>query len=385
MHRSVIHLADFASPYSGNFISALLSLQDPLRVRGLDLVLAFPQSASECKWLREVRQKVRVELLPTQPGLHCATQIAALVRRVAGCVLHTHFCKYDLIASIARGLVTSDLRVVWHTHSPLSSSRLRRVRSRTKYILFGRNVKVISVSEPILRQVLACGCKQRNAVCIENGVDLCRVARSSMTREAFAAAAGVPSSDFIALIFGWDPFRKGVDVAIRAVELARENGLNLSLLIISGPDAMTRDWIANRVGPLPPFIRVIPPMQTVADLYRNVDVFLSLSRAEGMTYSVIEAMAAEKPVLISDINGQDWARGVEGAILVPPCDIRQSAAALLRLARSSPDTFAARGARNRREAEKHSITNWAEKVCSIYDEMLHSSADRLPCGSATSG
>lgn len=114
----------------------------------------------------------------------------------------------------------------------------------------------------------------------------------------------------------------------------------------------------------------------IAELLAVADLFVLPSLYEGLPVSVLEAMAARRPVVATAIGGTDEAVAHERTgLLVPPSDSGALAAAIRRL-RSDPalaERLAAAG-RERVEREFSSLAA-ARGVMRIYDELIGSTRD----------
>jgi glycosyltransferase involved in cell wall biosynthesis len=108
----------------------------------------------------------------------------------------------------------------------------------------------------------------------------------------------------------------------------------------------------------------------VPDLLAAADLFVLPSLFEGLPLSVLEAMAAQRPVVATAIGGTDEAVTHElTGLLVPPRDPAALASAIRRI-RSDPalaHRLAAAG-RDRVEREFSSVVT-GDKVMSIYDDI----------------
>jgi len=72
-----------------------------------------------------------------------------------------------------------------------------------------------------------------------------------------------------------------------------------------------------------------------AAFMESLDVFVLPSLAEGTPNSIVEAMAAGKPIIASDVGGVADMLGNDAGILVPPGDTAALADAMLQLARNA--------------------------------------------------
>jgi glycosyltransferase involved in cell wall biosynthesis len=113
----------------------------------------------------------------------------------------------------------------------------------------------------------------------------------------------------------------------------------------------------------------------VPDLLAAADLFVLPSLFEGLPVSVLEAMAAERPVVATAIGGTDEVvRHEETGLLVPPCDPSALAAAISRI-RSDPSLARRLAAAGRERVEREfSSEVTARKVMGIYDELMGDAA-----------
>jgi glycosyltransferase involved in cell wall biosynthesis len=109
----------------------------------------------------------------------------------------------------------------------------------------------------------------------------------------------------------------------------------------------------------------------IPELLRAADAFVLPSLYEGLPLTVLEAMAAAKPVVATTVGGTDEAvvDGVTG-ILVPPADPAALSAAIRRIL-DDPDTAARLGAAGRERVvstfSTHRMINATEQV---YEELF---------------
>lgn len=111
----------------------------------------------------------------------------------------------------------------------------------------------------------------------------------------------------------------------------------------------------------------------VPALYRKADISLLSTSHEGMSLSIIEAMASGVPLVASDVDGVRDNVG-DGAILVPGADAKALADTLSMLARSE-SLRTETGRRGRENALKYDIENTTQKYITLYN-TLHSTTYR---------
>jgi glycosyltransferase involved in cell wall biosynthesis len=157
--------------------------------------------------------------------------------------------------------------------------------------------------------------------------------------------------------------QKGVDVAVRALEVIRERHPDAVLVVLGeGPErsrlAGEGVYLPGRVG-------------DVAAWYRRAELLVHPARWEGFGLALLEAMLAGKPVVATRVSSapEIVADGVTG-LLVPPDDpvaLAEAAASLL----ADPARAAAMGQAGLARAQRDfSVAKMAEGTAEVYSRVV---------------
>jgi glycosyltransferase involved in cell wall biosynthesis len=161
--------------------------------------------------------------------------------------------------------------------------------------------------------------------------------------DAIVAVEGIrpPASlppDYI-LTAGHLIHRKGIDIIIAALGMAKNQGMNLHLVVAGdGPERESLIRLACKHGVSDQIVFLgNQSHQEVLVLMKSCLLFVLASRAEGMPLVIAEAMACGKAVIGTNVDGvpeivQDGKTG----ILVPPEDPQSLTAALIRVYSNQP-------------------------------------------------
>jgi glycosyltransferase involved in cell wall biosynthesis len=327
--------------------------------RGWRATAVFPERAREQPWVSDLAGEVEVVFLPPH-----REAVAGLVARKTETILHTHFTAYDLPAALcARG--RPDVHTIWHAHSFPAAVPLARLRSRAKYTLARRSVDAIVCVAPHLADELASrGAPARRLLYLPNGIDTARFSPpSAQERTAARAALGFPAGRPVVLHYGWAWHVKGGDLFCAAIAELRRRGLRVTAVTVgAGPEA---DTDARRFG-IEDELVSFPQVEDVQQLLAASDVFALPSRAEGMPFAVLEALAAGVPVVAGDIPGQTLAEELE-AYRAVPLEPRALADAIEAQLDTTDEARAT--ARAHVEAER-SLRAWAERIHGLYRTVL---------------
>jgi hypothetical protein len=138
--RSVIQMADYGGPYSGNFIASLLTLNEVLKKAGLRQVMIFSAIAKDRPWVDKLLDNnIPVYFLPAKTSLPSVIrEITRIADKEQAVVLHSHFTTFDVAAwcaAVFSAVRQHRLNVVWHMHSafPVRQSVIRKIKDLIKY------------------------------------------------------------------------------------------------------------------------------------------------------------------------------------------------------------------------------------------------------------
>jgi glycosyltransferase involved in cell wall biosynthesis len=206
---------------------------------------------------------------------------------------------------------------------------------------------------------------------IYNGLDLAAYdgvpdATVRALREDLALGTG-PVVIVVANLIGY----KGHEFFLQAwADVCRVHPDAVALLAGDGPIRAEREADARRLG-IEGRVRFLGVRRDVPALLAVADLLVHPSLEEGFCNALLEAMAAARPVVATDVGGNREAV-VDGETgrLVPPADAGRLAAAILAVL-AEPDRGAAWGrAGRRRIIDRFQRSRMLPEYEALYDELL---------------
>ena len=368
--QTVLHLTDYGAPYAGNFIASLCALEALVHGRGGSVAYVLPPRARERAWAQDFSQSHEVRFLEAGGFVSYYRQVRRFLRETNASILHEHFIHFSekLAAWLAIQTCGHRVKTVLHLHNhiELPKSAIKRI----PHMLYFRSVsRFVCCSESVAAHLIADGVPKARVSVAENAIAFERLDHYD---ESVRASLRLPEGTFLALMFGYNFEVKGVDLAVEAVRLLREqDGSPVVLAVaLSSNLELVRARILSQLGvsDLPDWILLLPPREDVGSYYHMADVFLSPSRQEGFCYALVEAAYCRTPVLASAIDAQkDLALPQEA--FFPPQDSISLSGAILRVIHET-DTPQHRISLVQTAdlvAQTYSLSRWAERVCAAYD------------------
>jgi glycosyltransferase involved in cell wall biosynthesis len=164
--------------------------------------------------------------------------------------------------------------------------------------------------------------------------------------------------------------QKAIDVLIRATEKLAPRFPSLAVLVVGyGFEEPALRSLVSELG-LQDVVRFLGRRDDVPDVLAAVDVAVCCSDFEGSPLSVMEYMAAGKPVVGTRVGGipdliDD---GVHG-LIIPPRDVAALADAIARLI-EDPERAKAMGIRGQeRQRAEFSVESLVRRIEELYEEL----------------
>jgi sugar transferase (PEP-CTERM/EpsH1 system associated) len=139
---------------------------------------------------------------------------------------------------------------------------------------------------------------------IYNGVDAQRFAPRSAMRLALRRNLGIPETSFVAGTVGRMVPIKDQGTLLKAGAALARQGVNIHVLLVgSGSEMEKHKQIVAGLSELNGRVSFLGALDNVADALNAMDAFVLPSIAEGMSNTVLEAMASGLPVVVTPVGG----------------------------------------------------------------------------------
>lgn len=248
------------------------------------------------------RPDVEVHAMGLKPGndVGLPLRLARLFRRTGTDVVHTRNAEAFFYGVL--GAKLAGVRAIIHSEHGrvLPDSARRMVVQRW---LLRLTDAAFSVSEQLRRDLVThLRVPPGLFEVIYNGVDVTRIAAADRT--AARRALGAPEGEIVIGTVGRLVPVKNYELLVRAFgRLASPSGRPTRLVFIGeGPERAKLEAAAAASGVAARTI-LLGHREDVADLLVGLDVFVLPSLSEGMSNTLLEAMAAGVPVVASDVGG----------------------------------------------------------------------------------
>lgn len=348
-HLRVLHVVEATTAGVGRHV---LDLSVDMFQAGLDVTVACPQvrdgAQQDTGFVDRLRGVgVPSAIIPMRRRIHpladllACRQLQRFIQQREYDVLHAHSSKAGVLGRLAAWRAKVPVVVYTpHAFAFLGTGgrpRLYLYRATERWLGHHLTDALICVSPSELalarREDIA---PSDRLVLIENAIDAHAYAPAGDAGDAKIALGLDPHRPALGFI-GRLAAQKGIGHLLRAVRLVVDAWDQAQFVLVGEEELdgsvrhiLARDHLENHV--------LLTGHRTdIARVLEALDIFVLPSLYEGMSYTLMEAMAAGRAVVATDVSGnRDLIEGEQTGLLVPPRDARALADAMIRLL-SAPD------------------------------------------------
>ena len=323
-------------------------------------------------WAAEVRAHgVEVVSLRRRGGFR-----PELGRRIAGIaaerridLLHCHQYSPFVYGRIAK-FWNSSLKLVYTEHGRLSDAPPTWKRRTVNPWLARFDGAIVAVSDELRRYMIDARFPPSRVGVIRNGIEV-GARPLPAGRRAARRALGIDDQTFVAVSVARLDSVKDFGTLLEAFAVVRRQSGRARLLIVG--DGPERASIAERAAQpdLEGAVDLIGFRSDARGLMAAADVYVNSSISEGISITILEAMAAGLPVVATSVGGTpEVLSDGENGMLVPSRDSERLASAILTLI-LDPERRATLAAAARRRLETaFTIDRMVDEYVSTYRRLL---------------
>jgi glycosyltransferase involved in cell wall biosynthesis len=246
-------------------------------------------------------------------------RFAALLKNLKIDVLHTHDFYTNIFGMTAGAFAGVPARIASRRESSKRASHKRLVE-RGAYRLAGA---VVANCESVREQLIAEGVPENKIVTVYNGINLERFSpRSNFDREKALATFEIPASTsfrFVGIVANLRPV-KDHQTFLRAMQLVQRQVPEAAFLIAGEGELLgALSDLSKELG-IADRTFFLGQCRVTEDVLALSEVCVLSSTSEGFSNSILEYMAAGRPVVVTDVGGAREVVNDETGYLVPAGD-----------------------------------------------------------------
>jgi len=297
--------------------------------------------------------------------------LVGLMREFKPDIVHTHLAKAGTLGRLAARI--AGVRVVIHTyHGTVFRGYFGSLRSRV-FLEIERAVarattRLVAITPGQRRELIALGIgSEAKVVEIPLGLELAPFVDAPSRAEARATLGLTADEPVIAIVARLVPIK---DVGLFLQALARLRSGATGLIVGDGEERARLEAFAASLG-VASRCRFLGWRRDVRSVYAAADVVVLTSRNEGSPVSIIEAMAAGRAVVCTDVGGvADVVTSGSSGMLVPYGDPDALAASIDGLLRD-PDLRERLGADARRSVyPRYDVSRLVTDIATLYTSLV---------------
>ena len=349
--KTVLHVCNYAAPYRGNFIDSLASLQHYQDIQNIYL---FPHQAHHSgaqEWIDELNQGGVCAYILENSFTKNVRLLKSIIKKHSIDRIITHFTdiKIDLLIKA----VYNGKKVIRFFHTPYHPTKplLHHIRK----FLWNKNI-FIGVSDFVTKNLKNIFPKHQSYSII-NAINFNRLN---------AIVEPLKNKPIVITMMGWDWKRKGVDLALQAIDNIRCKYDIVLQIVAAINNNKIEQVITDTLGSRVEWVKILPPTNDISSYYKISHIFLSPSREEAFGYAVVEAAYCENSIVLSKVDGQGELE-IDSAYWFESENVdeftKQLEKAILEL--NTPETLLLKKQTKEKIQSTYSLEKWCKEVLAL--------------------
>ncbi|UCD79993.1 MAG: glycosyltransferase family 4 protein [Desulfobacterales bacterium] len=326
---------------------------------------------------------VRIEMIPSlvrrislMNDLHALWSLVRLILKEKPDIVHTHTSKAGFLGRLSAKIAKAGF-IVHTPHGHVFYGHFGRWRSRfflwIEKLFASFTHRLVALTDGEMNDYIALKvCPTGKLQKIHSGVDIAKFKTVQVDTVEKKRTLGLGQNGAVVGFIGWLLPIKGPMHLLKAMEVVWQDVPDVQLVFIGKGDLDIDLRTAALNGSGNGRVKFLGWRDDVDEIIPVFDILALPSLNEGMGRVLVEAMAAGKPLVASNVGGiPDLVQHNENGLLVPPADEKALAAAIMQLI-NEPEKATLMGRRGQELCEQFSIEKMVEKIDNLYQELLKS-------------
>lgn len=366
----ILHLTPYLS--GGGAEQQLHYLSAELANRGHDVSVAYLRDGPSRQELARVKAHRLIAANNHSPRL--LWQLVKLIKRIRPDIIGTWMLQMDILGGVAARLTQTPW--VLHEQSSAqgySSSWKTRLRVRVGATANGIVSNSVGGDDYWKRQL-----PNTWRCIVRNGLLIGEIATTPTALVARLVKPDLPIVLYVGRLTSDRSGVKNLPAFIKALACVSLEQEVLGIVCGEGPQRLELEALAHRLR-LDGWVHFTGhlPSTSVWALMKSASLFVSLSAYEGCPNAVMEALACECPVILSDIPAHRELVDERSAVFTDPTNIEEIARAIV-LALRSEETTRARAFIAKEKVKDWSVSEMGRRYERVYEEAISRYSERSP-------
>lgn len=319
---------------------------------------------------RELRQKgIEVIILPkSRPyDIIFLLKLLHLISKEKVKLIHSHLLITDIYGWLAAKLSRIPIVITIHGKSLLNWKHGNRVFR----FVAKRSNKIITVSNSIKDEIVKkLTLPLDNFITIYNGIDLSRFRDMTQDLTLKRHINIEPTSLMVGSIGGLRPV-KDYGTLLESMPIVIQEFPEAKFVIVGDGPLKESLELKVKSSKLEKNVTFLGWRRDIPQILSDFDIFVLSSLTEGISISILEAMAMGKPVVATDVGGNpEVVEDDKTGFLAPQGDFQGLANAIIKLLKDKELREAMGRSGRRRVEEKFSLQTFVDKHIQVYDRLV---------------